>query len=104
MERAAEVLQQLLDADRAARERVDAAREQAEKIVKNAHEEGDNIRATAREKAEKAKQEAVAAAEDEQIEAPEPPGPDPETLRRRADQNMNAAVDLLVAWVTLREE
>lgn len=104
MDRAAEVLRQLLDAERAARMRVDAAREQAEEIVANAGEAGEQIKVQAREEAQNAKQEAIAAAEEEPIEAPEPPGPDPQTMRRRADKNRDAAVDRLVAWVTLREE
>lgn len=107
------VFQQLLEADRRARQRVEHARENADKILSEADEEAEEIVKKAEREAEEKAEEIVRQARETQrsretedsTEAAKTDGepPDADSLRDQASRHRQSAVDFLVEWVTLAE-
>jgi len=101
------VLEQLIEAERRARERVDRAREEADSIIKDAKREADSLVDKAKEEAQaeadKMVEEAKKQTKEETGEIGSTSDTDVdkvETLRSRAQENMAQAVNFLVNWVT----
>jgi len=107
------VLKELLAADRRARERVRREREKADEMMAEAKEEADSVVENARRKAEQEADRIVEDARKESRARASAPaaetvfaavGPtDAEALSDRARNNMDAAVAVLVDWVTAKE-
>lgn len=108
-----EVLRRLIEAERAARERVDGARREGERRIAEAHDRAEKRVAAAREQAEKEAQQIVGEAErgdggrgsrTGRRAANEEEATDPERLRRRAAEHADEAAGALVKWVVSGED
>ncbi len=104
-----QIVQRMIEADRRAAESVAQAREEARKSLKKAEEQADARVDQERQAAEKEAQQMVAEAEQASAGSSGAPSNattgrmDLEQLKRDAGDHMDAAVDFLVAWVTLRD-
>ena len=97
------VIQRLLDGERDASNRAEAARKEAEETIEKAKKEAESLlketekkaREDAEETIEKAKSEPDSSSEKSSVGR----SGDIDTLRQHAHENMEAAVELLVKWV-----
>jgi vacuolar-type H+-ATPase subunit H len=98
-------IEQLLNAEEAARGTVAEAREAAEKVTEEARDEADVLVERAKREAEKEAKELLETARRETVlslgeRRRSPSIGDVDALARSAARNMDSAVELLVDWVT----
>lgn len=103
-----DVLKRLLDAERAARDRVTRARQRAEERIEQAEREAEEAVEEAREAARTEADSILRDAEGEMRRAPgaadeRAPPEDVEALRQRARGRMEEAASLLCDWVAGKE-
>ncbi len=98
------IIRQLFDADRNARQNVENARREAESTIEAARNRAEEMVNRARKEAQSEADALVEASEAEQATGASDESPDIQVLRRHARDNMNRAVDFLVDWVTAKTE
>lgn len=106
--RAHDVVQRLLEAEERARSRLDEAERQARQRLRDAADEADRRRREAEEAAERAAEEAARAAREEMASDADAVLARSEAAQRvlaeRARGRLDAAVELVVRWVSAADE